>query len=253
MTNLIELGSKTAKNGFKNEYDVIDIFNDWKINLTAQQWLIGMNYKISEIEYVKAVKVEGHFKSDIQVQIKIIIKLKEEIDCQNISIKLVSNNNGFNQIDKRLVDNYKELWNIPDDIIVILKYFTGENIPYKQNTRDKRRMFLNEMEEEQQNKIINFFESNKYLVISDVLKGRGQFAAEWILVIRKINENFEWVLKPINYAINYYSQGNIKITDKGSIKLGKITIQRKGGDGGRDTAKMLQFKFDPAKLFNSEI
>lgn len=45
--------------------------------------------------------------------------------------------------------------------------------------------------------------------------------------------------------MNYYSSGDILITKQGSIKLGKITIQRKGGDGGRDTANMLQFKIDP--------
>lgn len=248
--NLVELGSQTAKNGFKNEYDVIDVFNNWQNNIIAKEWLIAMNYKISEIEYVKAVKVDGHFKSDIQVQVKVIIKLKDEIDCQNVSIKLVSNNTGFNQIDKRWINNYKELWNIPDDIVLILKYFTGEKEPYKQDTRDCRRMFMNEMEEYKQNKIVNFIENNKYLIVSDVLKGRGQFAAEWILVIRKIEENFEWVLKPINYAINHYLQGDVKITNKGSIKLGRITIQRKGGDGGRDTAKMLQFKMDPTELFD---
>ena len=29
----------------------------------------------------------------------------------------------------------------------------------------------------------------------------------------------------------------------------KITMQRKGGDGGRITANMLQFKINPAELF----
>jgi hypothetical protein len=29
-------------------------------------------------------------------------------------------------------------------------------------------------------------------------------------------------------------------------------MQRKGGDGGRDTAKMLQFKINPSELFNIE-
>jgi hypothetical protein len=40
---------------------------------------------------VKAIKVSGSHKADIQVQVKITIKLKDEIDVQNISIKLVSN------------------------------------------------------------------------------------------------------------------------------------------------------------------
>ena len=34
------------------------------------------------------------------------------------------------------------------------------------------------------------------------------------------------------------------------MKIGRITMQRKGGDAGRDTAKMLQFKVDPTELFN---
>lgn len=250
MINLIELGSKTAKNGFKNEYDVIDIFNNWENNKIAQDWLIAMNYKISEIEYIKAIKITGHYKADIQVQIKIIVKLKEEIDCQNISIKLVSNKKGFNQIDKRWIKDYKELWSIPDDVFLIFQYFTGEILPYKNNTIDNRRMFLNEMEKEKQQNIINFIKNNKYLIVSDILRGRGKFTAEWILVIRKLNSKFDWILKPMNYVINYYSQGDIKITNKGNIKLGKITIQRKGGDNGRNTAKMLQFKLDPTELFN---
>ena len=36
-----------------------------------------------------------------------------------------------------------------------------------------------------------------------------------------------------------------------SLKIGKIGMQRKGGDGGRDTAKMLQFKVNPVELFDN--
>ena len=47
-----------------------------------------MEYKLEEIEYVKAI-VLSSFKADIQVQIT--IKLKEAIDAENIQVKLVSN------------------------------------------------------------------------------------------------------------------------------------------------------------------
>lgn len=33
-------GSKIAKNGFKNEYYVIDTFNNWQTNTIAKEWLI---------------------------------------------------------------------------------------------------------------------------------------------------------------------------------------------------------------------
>ena len=70
-----------------------------------------------------------------------------------------------------------------------------------------------------------------------------------MLVVQKISKNSRWILRSMNYAINYFGNGEVFITNRGSIKIKKITIQRKGGDGGRDTAKMLQFKINPAELF----
>ena len=70
-----------------------------------------------------------------------------------------------------------------------------------------------------------------------------------MLVILKIkDEEIKWALKPMNFILNFYGNGDVEITKQGSIKIGKITIQRKGGDGGRDTAKMLQFKINPSLL-----
>jgi len=89
------------------------------------------------------------------------------------------------------------------------------------------------------------------LVISDLLKGRGEFSADWVLVILKANNESKWILKSINEAMNVFGSGDIRITSQGSLKIGKIGMQRKGGDNGRDTAKMLQFKINPVELFNN--
>ena len=249
MKKTAEEGSKTAKDGFKNEQNVIDIFNEWKINIMAQEWLCTMGYKLTEIESVKAVKVKGNYKSDIQVQIKISVKLKDEIDCQNISIKLVSTKHGFNQIDKRWVDKYVILWNIPENVSKLLKYYSGETAPYKDNVKDSRRMFINEFSDVDQNLLLRFFEQNKVLILTDILKGRGQFSAEWMLVICHDGDILQSILKPMNEVLNFYSQGSIKITTQGNLKIGRITVQRKGGDAGKKTAQQLQFKMDPMDLF----
>lgn len=246
---MIALGSKTAKAGFTNEQDVIDRFNNWKKDKIAQEWLLEMNYKVEDIEFVKAIKVRGQYKADIQVRITVLIKLKSQEDIQNLQIKLVSNPQGFNQIDKRWVDKYVELWNIPKDITKILKLFTGEIKPEIKNLRDPRRMFLDEMSKKDQDKLINFFKENKILIISDLLKGRGEFSADWTLVILKLNGDSKWVLKSINHVMNVFGQGDIRLTKEGSLKIGKIGMQRKGGDGGRVTANMLQFKINPVELF----
>lgn len=109
-------------------------------------------------------------------------------------------------------------------------------------------MFLNEFSEINQEKIINFFNNHRNQIISDLLKGNGEFSAQWMLVIQK-GEEYHWVLLPINTVIDYYNQGKVHITPRGSLKIGKITMQRKGGDGGRKTSNMLQFKINPAELF----
>lgn len=246
MNNLVELGSKTAKNGFKNEQDICDKFINWENDVEAQAWLKIMNYDLKEIEYVNAVVLHG-YKADVNVQVQ--VKLKTALDTENIQVKLVSNKKGFNQVDKRWLKSYSELWNIPEKVYIALQHFTGELKPYKTGTRDPRRMFLDEMSLEDKDLIINWFTSNKTLVLSDIIKGRGQFSAEWILVAQKVNNDARWVLKNINEALQHYSDGDVTITPRGSIKIGKVTVQRKGGDNGRDTANMLQFKLDPTELF----
>ena len=246
MSHSIDKGSQIAKDGFRNEDEVVEKFNNWQTDSESQQWLETMGYDLKEIEFVEAFKLSG-YKTDVQVQVR--IKLKNLIDVENLQVKLVSNPKGFNQIDKRWIDKYVEMWSIPLKIVEVLKRYTGENKPTIPNPKDKRRMFANEFTEDEQMIVLKWLDNNKTLIVSDILKGRGKFAAEWILVILKANKNSLWTLKPMNIAVNHFSQGNVIITKRGNFTIGKITMQRKGGDGGRTTANMLQFKINPAELF----
>lgn len=245
MKDMVKLGSQTAKNGFKNERDVASKFNNWKTDEEAKNWLLIMNYNLNEIDYVKAEIISG-YKADINVQVQ--IKLKKAMDIENIQVKLVSNKKGFNQIDKRWLKSYKEMWSIPNDIYSLLQYFTGELKPYIDNSKDERRMFMTELSKTEQEKVINWIAQNRILITTDILKGRGEFSAEWVLVAQKVDNNSKWALKNINEVLQHYSQGNVVITPRGSVKIGRITMQRKGGDNGRETANMLQFKIDPTEL-----
>ncbi|MCL1944436.1 MAG: type II restriction endonuclease [Firmicutes bacterium] len=247
LAEMINLGSNTAKSGFKNEKEIADKFNNWIQDIEAQQWLSIMQYDLDEINFVKAVIISGH-KADINVQIT--VKSKQIVDVQNLQVKLVSNKKGFNQIDKRWIKNYVDMWNIPNSTVELLRLFTGEIPPKIVGTRDARRMFVDEFSKNEQNKLLSFFDANKVMILSDILKGRGKFSAEWVLVAQKILTNARWTLKPINQVINhYFGDGLVEISPKGSIRIGKVTIQRKGGDNGRSTANMLQFKIDPTDLF----
>lgn len=64
------------------------------------------------------------------------------------------------------------MWNFDDEIERILKLYTGELPPYK-DTRDKRRMFLDEMSKDEQERLMQWFRKNQILILNDILKGEG--------------------------------------------------------------------------------
>lgn len=244
-------GSEIAKGGNNNELEVADKFNNWKKDSDAQKWLEIMMYDLEEIESVNAVKFGGKsYKSDVFIQITIKKKLKdgEPEPLENIQVKLVSNDKGFNQVEKKKVDKYIENWHINSEIENLLKLYDGE-LPPRNGSRDSKRMFVDEFTQEEQDKLKSFLQKNMIMIISDVIRGRGRFAAEWTLVINK-SDGYKWRLIAVNEAISIYAGDcQVKFTDKGNIHLGNITLQRKGGDNGADSANMLQFKANPMILF----
>jgi hypothetical protein len=273
--NKTELGSKTAKGGFANEKAICKKFNSWRKDIEAQEWLKIMGYDIKKLNSVKAIQVPTRIKkSDLSkfevdeeeyeqfmrfkkadAQIRIIITIGNILKIENLSLKKANSDADYNQVDKRLVDAYQEMWGFDDDITCWLKIFTGENNPKsfikltgKIKLRDKRRLFLDEMPEDIRNKILDFFKENKIIVVSDILKGRGGLSANWMLVTRynKDEDTTTWTLKDINSAMNFFGRGDVKISPRGSLYMGKITMQRKGGTP--DPTK-LQFKIKPCQLF----
>jgi hypothetical protein len=243
---IAELGSQTAKNGFKNETEIAAKFNNWRTDTDAQIWISSMNYKVADVENVVASKPHGE-KADVEVR----IKTKNGEKIEGISIKLVSNPNGFNQIDKRWLSHYANMWKMPSNVETALKYFVGETPPLKTG-RDPKRMYLNELDSGSQKAVVDFFTANKAAIVSDLFEGDGVHAAGWVMVALKATENTRWTLQSSADTIHFFSEGPVVITRAGNLKIGRITMQRKGGDGGRETAKMLQFKINPVQLFDAK-
>jgi hypothetical protein len=106
---------------------------------------------------------------------------------------------------------YAELWEMPEDIATLFRRFTSEVLPIGE-TRDPRRTFANEFLPAEQNLLLRFLQDHHKLIVSDVLKGRGKFSAEWFLVILYCNETEEWALKSINYVLNVFGNGDISAT-----------------------------------------
>ena len=265
------LGSQTAKGGFQNEEDIADKFKNYKVDNEAKQWLSIMGYEWSKIVSLnvftipvriskeKAVQFGASHdkinetikfkKADVQVQIEITVD--NIIYRENLSLKKANKGANFNQVDKRKVKTYQNMWGFNDSICETLEKFTGAISPKDLEgvkLKDKRRWYLNELPKEKVSELISFFESNKVLIFNDILKGRGVLAAEWFLVTRedtKLNR-LDWVLKNINEVTNIFSQGKIKVSKRGGLNIGRLKAQRKGGTPDPTS---LQFKISPLDLF----
>ena len=242
----VELGSKTAKDGFRNEDEIRDKFNNWQTDADAQAWLAAMNYEIAEIDNVTASKPHGE-KADVEVT----VRTKSGERVERISIKLVSSPNGFNQIDKRWLATYAKMWKMSPEVVEGMKQYVGETPPYE-SSRDPKRMYLDELDPGAQKAIIDFFAWKKDEIVSDLLSGDGEHAAGWMIVTFKATDEPKWIIRSSADTIKYFGDGDVEITKAGNLKIGRITMQRKGGDNGRDTAKMLQFKINPVQLFDTK-
>ncbi len=242
----VERGSQTAKGGFRNENEIRDKFNNWRTDDDSKAWLRAMGCDTAAIETVVAEKPHGD-KADVVVRIKTSTGEFRE----GISIKLVRGENGFNQIDKRWLRQYAAMWKMPPDVVAAMRLYLGEDNPTGPSRRPER-MFLNEFDRETQAKVVEFFAANKDAIIEDILAGDGPSKAGWFMVALKSAGRPRWTLRPMSETIKFFREGKVEMTRAGNLKLGRITMQRKGGDGGRETAKMLQFKLNPTALFELE-
>lgn len=267
-----KIGSYTAKGGFENEINIVEKFNNYQSDAEASEWLSLMGYNPKKIENLIAIglpvriskkkalelgateeKIEETLKyKKADIQIKIDIKIESIIYRENISLKKANKSANFNQIDKRPVSTYQMMWNFNDSIKETLMQFTGEITPsYEERSslKDKRRWYLDELPKAKVEELLNFFEENKVLIFSDILRGRGAFAAEWFLITRYDLQdgNADWFLGNINDVINFYSKGKIEISKRGGLNLGKLRAQRKGGT---PDPKSLQFKISPLDIFD---
>jgi len=237
------MGDEIAQSGLSNEADVVKKFNNWENDADAKALISAMGYDISSVTKVSATLLTGSFKSDIRVNI--------DGNFNYIQVKLVRSNKGFSQADKRWLHTYKSWWNLPDDVFRALQYYTGDSKPYKKSQL-KDRMLFKELSDEERSAILRWFSDNKRVIIEKILKGKDDSPPKWILVVKKVGETTNYAIKSVDDVVKYFAKGKVEFTRVNTLQIGKVTMQRKGGDAGRRTAKKIQFKIDPALLFDRE-
>lgn len=234
----LEKGEKEARIGLDSEQDIIN-----RINFDEE-----FHNKIKECLTKLGFNVKGRLrarKDDIKTDIFIQINEQEKI---GVSIKS-STKTSFHQLDRRRLEGWKNLLNMPDDVFGTIK----EAI--LRIARNSRAKFILEKDRD---KIKEFFASHLSEVINEIFR-RGEERLK-LLIINDERKRRIYIFSMddiIKFLIENTTD-NICFTEKGIIKLGEfVTIQRKGGDGKHITipkidwnhpGNQLQFKFSPLKF-----
>lgn len=235
--------SDGAIGGFRNEDWVFEKFE--RLDSDAKDWLVSMGYDHTLVSRVEPRKGQPGTKPDLILD---VYDLEGQIlGSEKVSIKLVSQSRGFNQLDRGYTrKRYQNLWpQMPEDVLLAFELFTGEaTLPG--GTAEAKRLYFFELATAHQESVLNFLKDNLDQILSDVFSGRQPNQARWLLYVNRFSGGYVFV--DMAMAIKFFSSGGVRPTSRGSLKLGRLTLQRKGGDSGKKTANQLQFKFDPSEL-----
>jgi hypothetical protein len=255
------MASKAAKRGFEAEERLIDAINS-KDELGKK--LIQTIEDLLSLKLVScsAEKSPPRIKSDL-----VILCHRRSI---LISVKEFDVKADFNHVERNYVEHYAQKWSMPRDVYVGLKRFVGEvdergnpistdilereakesgTTPGKLSK--KRRTFINQLPEPTRKAIKEFFTSNKEKIIKDIFVDDEDI--KFFIIIKREGSRAYYYIVPTKDVFDVYGSGDIIISPKGSLQMGKVGIQRKSGDhqtpsGWVDSsASQLQFKIKPSE------
>ncbi|MFP3203751.1 MAG: hypothetical protein RXR43_16560 [Sulfolobus sp.] len=227
-------GSKEAKQGIEAERELIEYFSNSKDVLVscAQKLSIKIPNSFVVIKPVNRIKCDLMIKGEFTI-------------C--ISVKTVTDAS-FHQLDRRWLDVWKTVLNMPEDIYKILL----DSILRK--AKDPKAVFILPKDRD---KISKFIKDNLSIILKEIF-----IRDEEDLRILAIWDKRDDILCMFNIqdVISFFIKQPISFSDEGIIKIGKyITIQRKGGNGSRikkpkidptHPGNQLQFKFKPLEFMN---
>lgn len=248
-------GKKGATRGLAIEHVVADDLMNWKTNPKGAYLIQKMGYVLPELTGVKARKIPGGNKSDVQVTLQYFYKTVRE----NLSVKSSGKKNGSNQLTRFYPQDLHDRYGFPQDCVRTLEEWTGlafwEN-PYV----IPKRILLNEVDPAKVQKLLIELEQIKEQLIRDSFVGLEDLG--WFVVGYNADTIVDYNIIPMETAVKLYSQGPVLATPNGKgIKLGHVFGQKKGGDGKRDkdgvymkpkTAYQIQLKINPGFVLNNK-
>ena len=237
-----------AKRGLAAEQALIEKINQQD---NACTWIVEECCNTSGYGNFSARKPSYKEKPDVVLE----EKNSPDSKATGISLKTYKPEVSFGQANRGTVDTYSRDLDIPDGVVKTLRDFTTVS-------QDGQRVMLNQAPAEAQANLLKFFTQYQRPIISHILRGKAEASlkADWMMFheaadnswTARIGDHAYWQLFPMARVIDCCCSLPPIINENGNLILGVgLTLQRKGGDKGAESANDLQFKINPQKIIEA--
>jgi len=217
-------GSKTAKDGFKNEQVIASLLGSVSPEAQQLKAAIGITGEtLTELVHGK--------KSDIWIV----------SDLLSFGIQTKKADANFNHVARYKVDKYGEVLGMPDDVVETLKMFCGDI----KVDPDKKRLFMKDISKERVDNVLEYLSNNKRKLLEFVFYGEDPDTAPKYYIVTYQDKYHVFNTSDV---VDYYMQSEPEVSPRSSLKIGGLTIQRKGGQGSPND---LQIKIKPLDLIRN--
>lgn len=245
---------------------ICQLINEYQKEDTVKSWLTNMGYAIDHIDFLEGVQTDLRIKREdfkrlnveheydelmrykkSDIQLRIIISPGSILKFENISL-LYKDYHDKKVVDKRDVETYKSMWGFNNELELWLKLYTGKLNPMDftdkigiSKFRHQNRLSFDEMPKNIQDSFIQFFNNNRIIIASDLLKGRGGLSANWVICLLENSNEKKTIFLDINKVMNHFGAGEISTTESGALTIGGLVMEA-------SEDKNLQFLISPQKL-----
>jgi hypothetical protein len=189
----------------------------------AVGWLAGMG--LGSPLNVMAEKIDPKEKRDL----KIIATYEDHTKASaGVSIKSCAKLTGSGQLTRFKPYELGRLFGMPGDLVQMVREFTGDAFWECAERRPDRRLLFT-FSEAQRNRLAEFLYYIKDPLIRWMFVRNETDLCYMLTVLNASRPQKTYVLRRMEDVIAYFSEGVVRINDKG-FQVGRINFQRKGGD-----------------------
>ena len=236
-------GSKTAKDGYSNEYEIVKLIVD------GDDKLLREIQQETGIICTFAVKVLGTAKTDVRGL--------HSAGTHNFSAKLFNRGKSYNHVSRTSPVKFCEQIQLGQITCVVLSIFTGHTPPseHKELLKEgvdcgQKRVLMTDIKQCYVDIVLRDLQQNKDKIMRWAFLGNNDEIDSFIFsendTTREVAKEHRCFTK--EKVLKFYGEGApMYITSRGSIGFGNsITMQRKGGSGSPTN---IQLKFKPHLLY----